>query len=190
MDERHTGGDDPRETGSAGRANMPPFGRGDETADPRGAGGRPPSHRELDEGSLGGDDAGQERMHGIAAAGSEATDRARELADEAEQRASEAADQAGGRLDEQKHRVAEGLRRGARRVHDTAREHEDDGGVRGMAGRAAHRASHAAEDAADYLEQTQLDELRHRLEDQVRRKPLQTLGLAVAAGWLVGKILR
>ena len=44
--------------------------------------------------------------------------------------------------------------------------------------------------AADYLRGSDADDLRRDVETRVREKPLQSVLVAVAAGWLVGKIVR
>jgi ElaB/YqjD/DUF883 family membrane-anchored ribosome-binding protein len=46
------------------------------------------------------------------------------------------------------------------------------------------------EDVADYLRTSDFDRLRGDVETQVREKPLQSLFVAAAAGWMLGKIMR
>jgi ElaB/YqjD/DUF883 family membrane-anchored ribosome-binding protein len=55
---------------------------------------------------------------------------------------------------------------------------------------AARRASTVLGDSALYFRTKDVKEMRGDLEEQVRSKPVKTLAMAVAAGWLVGKIVR
>jgi hypothetical protein len=90
-----------------------------------------------------------------------------------------------------------GFARFADRLDDTAARIErlaDDqlqgSGTRRRAGEVAHSSAGWLEDAADYLRSSDLDRLRQDVERQVREKPLQSLLLAVTAGWVLGKIMR
>jgi ElaB/YqjD/DUF883 family membrane-anchored ribosome-binding protein len=244
MDERRTEGGGPAGSGfdrdrdrtSAGSANTPMFDRETSgTGQGAHAHGRPPSHRELQEGTLGesGERTG-DRMEGIAMpetkrtleqsrdtlareaapviaekmqeAIAETTDRLSDTIGEQAKRTAEAVrhdaerivgdrvNQIRGRLeegvDQGLDRAAEGIGGAARTLHQTADRHLSGGGVRGTAGRLAHGVADAGENAASYLRETDAEDLTRSLEYQVRENPLQTLALAVAAGWLVGKILR
>jgi ElaB/YqjD/DUF883 family membrane-anchored ribosome-binding protein len=219
------------ERSSAGRANMPMFDRG-ATGEGRmdRESGRPPSHQEIKEGSLG----GGERMEGIAMpetqrALEETRDKvAREaapvVAEKMQEAIVETAEHLSDTLGEQAKRTAEAVSHDAQRVirekagevregvenrldgaldqtanrlqgaagslHQAAERLEGQGGVRATAGRWAHEVADAGESAADYLRDTDMHELSTSLERQVRERPLQTLLVAAAAGWLVGKILR
>jgi hypothetical protein len=57
---------------------------------------------------------------------------------------------------------------------------------------AARAESTAAwmEEAADYLRSSDLSAVQADLADHVRRKPLQSLLMAVGAGWILGRIMR
>jgi ElaB/YqjD/DUF883 family membrane-anchored ribosome-binding protein len=232
MDERRTegglgGGGSDRDRSSAGSANTPTFDRG-----ASGSGdqhGRPPSHREIQEGTLGG-----ERMEGIAMpetqrALEETRDKvAREaapvIAEKMQEAIAETSEQLSGTLGEQAKKTAEAVRHDAQRIvgerveqvrdrveegidrgidqaadrlggaaqslHQTADRHLAGGGVRGTAGRLAHGVADAGENAAEYLRNTEVNDLTQALERQVRENPLQTLLISAATGWLVGKILR
>jgi len=106
-----------------------------------------------------------------------------------EQKAGEVLNRVENSVDRGIDRAAEGLQTGARRLHETA-DRIGGPGVRGTASRVAHQAADLGEDAAGYLRETDFEDLRSSLEHQVRERPLQTLAIAAAAGWLVGKILR
>jgi ElaB/YqjD/DUF883 family membrane-anchored ribosome-binding protein len=173
----------------AGAANTPPFEGND---DPQRGGGRPPSHREFDRESE--PDRERDRMEGIAPAsgpaGGPTAERVSDAARAAEEHAGDLLDRAGRRMDEASDSAADRLEGAANRIRDRAREMEGEPGWRGTAGRYAERAAERGEDAAEYLREAGLDDMRAVVERQVRQRPLQTLLLAAAAGWLVGKILR
>lgn len=176
----------------AGAANVPPF---EEPAPGRAAeAGRPPSHREQEEeAARATSEAGSpaEPMHAIAPAAEGAGGRVREAARQADRRAGEALERAAERLEERKDEAARGLESSARRLREAAdRYGESPQGMRATASRLAHGAATASESAADYLREADLEGLRETLERQVRERPLQTLLMAAAAGWLVGKLIR
>lgn len=251
MDEHRTGdegvggsGQD-RDLGSssAGRANIPMFDRGGPAneAGSTAEGGRPPSHRELEEGRLG-DQSSEKRMEGIAlnredadksetqrvleetrdeiakqaapvvaekmqeaisesseqlagTLGEQAKKTATAMRHDAqrmvEEKASEVRDRVEKRADETLDRAADRLGGAANRLHSTADRHlAGEGALRGTARRWTHEVADAGETAADYLRETDIEDLTSALERQVRERPLQTLLIAAAAGWLVGKIIR
>jgi hypothetical protein len=172
----------------AGAANTPPF----EGNDPQRGGGRPPSHREFEAGSE--REREESRMEGIAPASGAppggAAERAADAARRAEERAGETLDEAGRRLDQTADTAADRLDAAANRVRGRAREMNDEPGWRGSAARWAEQAADTGENAAEYLRESGIDDFRGMLEQQVRQRPLQTILLSVAAGWVVGKILR
>ncbi len=64
------------------------------------------------------------------------------------------------------------------------------GGAMGRAGDLASQAAGTMESTARYLRDNDVRALQGDLERMTREKPLQTLLVAVAAGWVLGKILR
>lgn len=95
------------------------------------------------------------------------------------------------RVDEGMQRAAAGLESAAERLHSKAGSGSpgsDD--ARAKAGRAAHSTADTMESVARYLRDSDTSGLQRDLKRQVRDNPLQTLLVAVAAGWVVGKILR
>jgi ElaB/YqjD/DUF883 family membrane-anchored ribosome-binding protein len=107
------------------------------------------------------------------------------------ERVGEVSDRLEGRANELKNRAADSLEDTARRLDDVADRHMDgSGGVRAQAGSLTHGAADSLESVSRYLRSHDVDELRGDLERQVRTRPLQTLLIGVAAGWLAGKILR
>lgn len=63
-------------------------------------------------------------------------------------------------------------------------------GAFGGAERAATSATAAIEDLAGYLRSSDLRSIRDDLSRRVQDRPIQTLLVAVGAGWMVGKVLR
>lgn len=170
-----------RNEAMAGSANMPPF----DPNEPDEGGGRPPSHREFDEqGSRSG-----ESLEGIAPA-SDALDRGERKLEEEAEKLGEAGERARDEASRRADSLADRIDDAADRVHDRAERHRHDEGIRGSAARWADRAADSGADAADYLRDAGVDDIRALVERQVRERPLQTLLLAAATGWIVGKILR
>lgn len=90
------------------------------------------------------------------------------------------------RANEVINRVGDGLQQAADRIEDIS----GGGDIAAKAGDLAHSAADGMESAARYLRDNDVRSLQGDLERMVREKPLQTLLMGVAAGWLVGKILR
>jgi hypothetical protein len=88
------------------------------------------------------------------------------------------------KVDELRRSAAQTLDRGADKVEEWAGEHG------GAAGSAAHRAADMMERGADAAQSFDADDVRRMIERQVRSNPVPSLLMAVAAGWLVGRILR
>jgi hypothetical protein len=63
-------------------------------------------------------------------------------------------------------------------------------GAMGRAGDLAHSLADSLERAAEQVRISDLDVVRTTIEQRGRAHPLQTLLVGVAAGWLVGKIVR
>lgn len=104
----------------------------------------------------------------------------------------------GGRLDEIRTQAERGMKQAADRL-DTLAQRIDStadqrlagaGGARGRAGDLAHGLADTLESVAGYLRENDVGGLQRDLERQVRERPIQTLLIGVAAGWVVGKILR
>lgn len=108
------------------------------------------------------------------------------------QKASELRGQAETRANRTIDQTADRLEGAARQLHETADRQMSgtSGGVRARAGRWAHEVADTGESAASYLRSTDVADLRQGLQRQVREQPLQTLLIGVAAGWILGKILR
>jgi ElaB/YqjD/DUF883 family membrane-anchored ribosome-binding protein len=103
-----------------------------------------------------------------------------EMAGRAEDKVNQGLNQAADRIDQAAHRldqIADQQAGGA-------------GGPRAKAGQMAHSVADTMESVAGYLRSNDARKLRGDLERQVRERPVQTLLIGVAAGWLAGKILR
>ncbi|HEX7239096.1 MAG TPA: hypothetical protein VF263_02430, partial [Longimicrobiaceae bacterium] len=105
----------------------------------------------------------------------------------------------GGALGQVEERANDALSRGADVLESAAQRlsglagQGGQGGQGGAMGRAGDLASQAAgtmESTARYLRDNDVRALQGDLERMTREKPLQTLLVAVAAGWVLGKILR
>ncbi|HET7321620.1 MAG TPA: hypothetical protein VFI96_03925 [Longimicrobiaceae bacterium] len=108
-----------------------------------------------------------------------ARQKADQLADAAEERVNRGMDRAASRVD-----------RAAKQVDELADQRLTGGGVKGQAGQMAHSLADSMESVANYLRDNDVDGLRQDVGRQLRERPLQTLLVAVAAGWVTGKILR
>jgi hypothetical protein len=105
---------------------------------------------------------------------------AREFGDRLESRVNWTLDAAADRLDDTAGRIgrmAEGREGGA--SADDART----GGI-------AHSVAELMESAAEFLRTNDVESLRGELRRRMRERPLQTLMIGVAAGWVMGRILR
>jgi ElaB/YqjD/DUF883 family membrane-anchored ribosome-binding protein len=95
-----------------------------------------------------------------------------------------------GRINQGLHQAADQLETAASRIDELADERLGGAGVRARAGDVAHGVADSMESFASYLRDNDMESLQADLQRQVRQRPLQTLGIAVAAGWVAGKILR
>lgn len=163
-------------SGGAGSANTPSFGAqgaagGDEPMHGIAAAGTPPAQ--------GGTRAGSRQGMGGPSGDAQERERAGEMRDQLEDRA-----------DDMLSRAAEGLDTAADRLDDFAERQRGQSGARNRVGRMAQGTADTLESTARYLRDNDVEGLQHDLERQVRNNPLQMLLIAIAAGWVVGKILR
>ena len=176
--ERETGRSGPndsvvRPTGStpAGPANTPPFGSGGTAA-----GGGPIVTP-----------AGTAAGMGSGSRSPDQQDTGEQVRDAAKRAQSEAAD----RVNDQMNRAAGGLETAAQKLDDFAdRQTRGATGAKAKAGDMAHGTADTMESLARYLRDNEVEGLQRDLEQQIRENPLRTLLIGVAAGWVVGKILR
>lgn len=107
----------------------------------------------------------------------EAVGRAREAADEASRRVSEQADEARERSAEQVDRAAEQVR-------------EHMGSEETMTGRAAEATADSLERASGYMKSHGNRDIASDIEAYVREHPYQALAGALAAGFILSRVLR
>lgn len=118
----------------------------------------------------------------------EATAGARERIDETRERAQEKVDEGRERAqataEHGRERAAEGAERGADQLRSQAE------GRGGMQEKAGVKAADAMERTAGYLRENRTDEIWADVERMAREHPLQALGGAVVAGFVIGRVLR
>lgn len=85
-------------------------------------------------------------------------------------------------------RIADRLDRAGRRLRRQGGTLEQKGGMKSKAGQAAERAGELAERGASYLRTRDTAEMRSDLEVRVRDRPLASMAVALAAGYLVGRL--
>jgi hypothetical protein len=105
---------------------------------------------------------------------------AREFGDRLESRVNWTLEAAADRLDDTAERI-DGM--GAGREAGEPAGEAREGGI-------AHSVAGLMESTADFLRTNDVDTLRGELRRRMRERPLQTLMIGVAAGWVMGKILR
>ena len=87
--------------------------------------------------------------------------------------------------------IADQIQLAAERLDELAEDRLTDApGPLGRAGDVARGVAERMDSVADYLRNNEVEDVRDGLVRQVRAKPLQSVLVAVAAGWLAGKILR
>lgn len=95
------------------------------------------------------------------------------------------------RVNQAMDRAADRLGSAATRLDsEIDRRTEGATGGRARAGEMGHSVAETLDAVSRYLRENDAQGLRRDLERQVRERPLQTLLIAVAAGWVTGKILR
>lgn len=102
-----------------------------------------------------------------------------ERADRVKQATSHAVASAKDKVDHAADRVEQGLHHATDKTASAAHRTADKAAEVGEQGRAAYE--HTRERADEFLEQAR---------DYVREKPMQSVAIALGAGWLLGRILR
>jgi ElaB/YqjD/DUF883 family membrane-anchored ribosome-binding protein len=116
--------------------------------------------------------------------GTELTDRAKEQLDSVKDQAVAVKDEASERLEMGRERVAEGAAAAAERVRE---ESESRGGIQAKVGL---KAADSMEQAAGYLRDHETAEMWSDFERYAKEHPMQAVGGAVLAGFVLGRILR
>jgi ElaB/YqjD/DUF883 family membrane-anchored ribosome-binding protein len=136
----------------------------------------------------------RESLNRAAEAGDEALEAARSTSERIRRMATDAGEEVRRRAEKGVNRgferVAERVDTFADRVEELADRQLSGTGTRARAGDLAHGTAGVLDNVAEYLRSTDLRGLQADLENQVRTRPLQTLLVAAAAGWVFGKIMR
>lgn len=118
----------------------------------------------------------------VGSAASQLREKARGLGDRVKGRASDVAESGKsgvvGRIDQ----VSD-------RIEGRAQSMEAEGGLKGKAGHAVHRASDALEDSADYLRTHEIGSIRDDVQVQIQGHPFLSVGLALGTGFMLGRVL-
>jgi membrane protein len=124
----------------------------------------------------------------------EAGHRAENLVEQGKERAEHALEQGKERVETAarsgKNRIAGKLDEFGNTIEERGREMQERGGVQARAGNVAQRAGTALEDGAEYLREHEFNEMRDDLERQIRSRPIASVGIALAAGFFIARILR
>lgn len=175
---------DPQSHNAGGPANTPPFGD-DLTAVQTAADHQIPEQTSPSHGAAFGG-----TTQGATTGGGTATGRQGGQAQSEGGQMGQVAGQAQQKVNQGIQQAADRLDQAARQVDRLANERLGGSGAQARAGQMAHSLADSMESVAGYLRSSDTDTLRRDLERQVRERPLQTLLIAVATGWVTGKILR
>jgi ElaB/YqjD/DUF883 family membrane-anchored ribosome-binding protein len=99
-------------------------------------------------------------------------------------------ERAGGVLNDARARAADGLAAAAERIDRAASRQEMTGGAKARAAEAAHRLAGGMDATAGLLRSPDADQIREDVETYVRDNTLRSILITVAAGFVVGRILR
>ena len=191
-----------QDTSAAGAANTPPFNTG--TSGSTSPGGAQSTDRLGGTGTRDAAGIGNDRMGAIAPAGTSQAGTSQSSStgsqgssgqsggtDGLKERAGEIRNQAENRINQTMDRAADTLENAAHKLDQMAdRQTAGATGNKAKVGQVAHSTADTMESVARYLRDNDMQGLQRDLERQVRTNPVQTLLIGVAAGWIVGKILR
>ncbi len=113
-------------------------------------------------------------------------EQAEDLASRASERAAQVGEQARATLEEQSERGRERVAENMDQIADRLRGQGDGGPT----GKVTDRAAEGIERTAGYLRERDAGEMLSGFEGYVRKHPLQGVAVAVAAGFLVARMLR
>lgn len=105
-------------------------------------------------------------------------------------RVDELRERAGDTVAQARFRAADGLSAAAERLDRMAAEQDMEPGAKGRAAEAAHRVAGGMDATANFLRSPDTDQLRSDFEEAVREKPMQAVLITLAAGFVVGRLLR
>jgi rubrerythrin len=113
--------------------------------------------------------------------------RLREAGTQAEQLADAARAKVAAGASTARNRVADTLDTAADRLTDVTHEHTEHGDRASVVG---HRVAGGMHGSARYLRGADLDRVRTDLERSARERPMRTLGILFATGFVIGRLLR
>jgi ElaB/YqjD/DUF883 family membrane-anchored ribosome-binding protein len=116
--------------------------------------------------------------------GGTAQDKAREMSDRASEKANEAKDRAMDQAERGREKAAEGTESAADKIRESTEGHG------GMQEKAGTKLADAMDRTSGSLRENRTDEIWNDLEQLARERPMQALGGAVIAGFVLGRILR
>jgi ElaB/YqjD/DUF883 family membrane-anchored ribosome-binding protein len=131
-------------------------------------------------------ETGQERWGSdkSSSTASQLREKASEVANRAKDKVQEWSDTAAAKIDQQRESAAGALDSTAGKLHDAA-----NAGAQKIS-TAVHSAAEGVQSTATYLREHDTRQMLSDLEDVVRRRPGQSLLIAAAVGFLVGRALR
>jgi ElaB/YqjD/DUF883 family membrane-anchored ribosome-binding protein len=116
---------------------------------------------------------------------------ATDVMDKARDQVSTIRDQAGERMEQGRDRIEEGREKAAEGAHTAAERVREEAEHRGgMQGKMGIKAADTMEQAAGYLREHKTDEIWSDMERYAKDHPMQAVGGAVFAGFVLGRILR
>lgn len=91
-------------------------------------------------------------------------------------------------LESGKEKLASGVDRLGARLEERARPMEDEGGLKGKIGGAVHGVGGAMESGAEYLRTHEIGTIRDDIATQIREHPFVSVGIAMGAGFVLGRV--
>lgn len=88
-----------------------------------------------------------------------------------------------------KSRAASQIDRVSDRIDDRADQMELEGGLKGQAGKMMHKAGDVLENTAGYLRTHDIGTISDDLKGQIRSHPYLSVGAALGAGFVLGRVL-
>ncbi len=120
-------------------------------------------------------------MHGRPAAAGEIRETTHGVGERVKSQVSE-------KIESGKERVAGRLDSIGERIEERGRTLEEQGGMKGKVGHAVHRAGDALEQGADYVRTSDFQTIRTGLQNQIKNRPLLSVGIALGTGFSLGRM--
>lgn len=120
----------------------------------------------------------------------QSSDQAHEAIDATRSQAHELADQARERTQQVAAKAEEGRQVAGEKLSAAAQALREHAPASGQGAQVAEKAADTLERAGSYLQEQDLREIRHDLEDLIRRHPLEAVLLGVGVGYLLARNTR